>query len=85
MGNEKEIAIIKVITPYLAAFPQSKMDQAGLMVYSRALKELTIPEIDAAMLHLMRTKKFFPAVAEIFEAADTMRSVAKKTMAFRIS
>lgn len=78
MGNEKEIEIIKVMTPYLAAFPQSKMDQAGLMVYSRALKELTIPEIDAAMMHLMRTKKFFPAIAEIFEAADTMRSVAKK-------
>ena len=74
MSNETEI--IKVLAPYLAAFPQSRMDRAGLMIYAKALKELSTAEIDAAMLHLMRTLRFFPSVAEIFESAGVIRSAA---------
>ena len=77
MSNETDI--IKVLAPYLAAFPQSRMDRSGLIIYARALKELSVAEINAAMLHLMRTMKFFPSVAEIFEAADTIRGAAKSS------
>ena len=77
MSNETDI--IKVLAPYLAAFPQSRMDRSGLIIYARALKELSVAEINAAMLHLIRTMKFFPSVAEIFEAADTIRGAAKNS------
>lgn len=58
------------------AFPQSKMNEGSLIVYARALSSLSIAEIDAAMLKLMRTVKFFPTVAEIFEQADNVKNFA---------
>lgn len=82
MSNETEI--IKVLAPYLAAFPQSRMDRAGLIIYARALKELSTAEIDAAMLHLMRTLRFFPSVAEIFESAAVIRARRCRMMASRM-
>lgn len=74
MNHEAEI--IKTLMPYLMAFPQSKMNEGSLIVYARALSSLTIAEIDAAMLKLMRTVKFFPTVAEIFEQADNVKNFA---------
>lgn len=62
MSDQTEI--IKILTPYLMAFPQSKMNEGSLIVYARALSSLSIAEIDAAMLKLMRTVKFFPSLAE---------------------
>lgn len=47
-----------------------------MIVYARALSSLSIAEIDAAMLKLMRTVKFFPSLAEIFEQAENVKSFA---------
>lgn len=74
-----QIEIIELLTPYLMAFPQSKMNDGSLIVYAKALSPLSIPEIDAAMLKLMRTMKFFPSVAEIFEQAEDVKLFATKT------
>ncbi len=74
-----QVEIIKLLTPYLMAFPQSKMNDGSLIVYAKALSPLSIAEIDAAMLKLMRTVKFFPSVAEIFEQADDVKAFANKT------
>lgn len=76
MDREHEADIIQTLTPYLLAFPQSKMTTEGLLVYARALSGFSIAEINAAMLKLMRTCKFFPTVAEIFEQAEAMRTFA---------
>ena len=74
--KEKLISIIKLLTPYLAVFPASKLDSAGLMLYARALISLPVPVIDAAMVKLLQTHTFFPAVAEIFQEADAMEQHA---------
>ena len=74
MSHEAEI--IKTLMPYLMAFPQSKMNEGSLIVYARALSSISVAEIDAAMLKLMRTVKFFPAVAEIFEQAGNIKNFA---------
>jgi Cu/Ag efflux pump CusA len=74
MNHEAEI--IQTLMPYLMAFPQSKMNEGSLIVYARALSSLSIAEIDAAMLKLMRTVKFFPSVAEIFEQSANMKTFA---------
>ena len=71
--------IVATLTPYLMALPQSKINEGSLVVYANALSALSIAEIDAAMLKLMRTMKFFPTVAEIFEQAGDVKSFAMKT------
>ena len=76
---EHEEAIVATLTPYLMAFPQSKMTPAGLAIYARALNSLSTAEINAAMLKLLRTCRFFPTVAEIFEQAEVMRDFATDT------
>ena len=76
MNSEHEEKIILTLTPYLMAFPQSKLTKEGLVVYAKALSSLSIAEINAAMLKLMRTCRFFPTVAEIFEQAAVMRDFA---------
>ena len=76
MNREHEAEIIVALTPYLVAFPQSKMTAEGLIIYAKALSSLSVAEINAAMLKLMRTCKFFPTVAEIFEQATVMKDFA---------
>lgn len=70
--NSNELEIIKTLTPYMLAFPQSKMNAQSLVIYAKALSSLSLAEIDVAMTKLLRTMKFFPSVAEIFEQAETM-------------
>lgn len=70
-------AIIKTLTPYLMAYPQSKINEGGLLVYAKALANLSIGEIDAAMLKLTLTSKFFPSIAEIYEEARNMRDFSE--------
>ena len=67
--------IIKLLTPYLTVYPACKLEASGLMLYARALQDVPLDEIDAAMVKLMRTSKFFPSVAEILEAVKTTRDV----------
>lgn len=78
MDKLHQIEIIKALTPYLAALPQSKINEGSLIVYARALSSLSIAQIDAAMLKLMRTSKYFPTVAEIFEQVENIQQFAAK-------
>lgn len=73
---EHQSRIVSVLTPYLIAFPNNKVTDTTLVIYAKALSELSIAEIDAAMLKLLRTSKFFPSVSEIFEQAEAMRNYA---------
>jgi len=79
MNNEHEAKIIMTLTPYLMAFPQSKMNEGSLLVYAKALSSLSIAEIEASMLKLMRTNRFFPSVADIFEQANNIDQFLNKS------
>lgn len=74
--QQKQLAINKLLTPYLAVFPNCKIDSMGLVLYSRALLPLSLAAIDAAMTKLLQTSVFFPSVAEIFKEADKMEAFA---------
>lgn len=80
MANTKEHMqeIIKLLTPYLMAFPSSKANEGTLIVYAKALAALNLAEIETAMLKLLRTTKFFPSVAEIYEAAENIKAFANR-------
>ncbi|WP_196602102.1 hypothetical protein [Pectinatus frisingensis] len=79
MDKLHQIEIIKTLTPYLAALPQSKINEGSLIVYARALSTLSIAQIDTAMLKLMRTSKYFPTVAEIFEQVENLQQFVSNT------
>ena len=50
MNKNHEAEIVMTLTPYLVAFPQSKMTAEGLIIYAKALHDLSLAEINAAML-----------------------------------
>jgi uncharacterized protein YfkK (UPF0435 family) len=69
------LEIVKLLTPYLMAIPQSKINSGSLVIYAKALKQFSIAEIEAAMLKQMRTLRYFPTIAEIFEQVEVMKDV----------
>lgn len=73
---EHQSRIVSALTPYLIAFPNNKVTDTTLVIYAKALSELSIDEIDAAMLKLLRKNNFFPSVAEIFAQAENIRDYA---------
>jgi hypothetical protein len=76
MRTSKEEAIAKMLATFLAAYPQTKMNPSGLVLYSKTLKCFSLPEIEAAMTKLLATSKFFPSIAEIIDEIKTVREVA---------
>lgn len=61
----------------LRGFPQSKADNETIMFYVMALDDLSLAEVKAALVKLSRTAKFFPTVAEIYEAAESVKNTAQ--------
>ena len=55
------------------AFPNATMQDSAWAIYARALSTLSMDEINAAMLKLLTTCKFWPSVAEIMEAARSIK------------
>lgn len=76
----RETEILKVLKPYAAAFPNVKMQPEAWPIYARALSlQLTPEEVNAAMLKLLNTVKWFPTIAEIIEAGQSVRETAQKS------
>lgn len=74
----KEAEIVRLLRQYFQAFPKAEMPDSAWAMYGRALSPLTLEEINAAMLKLLRTAKFWPSVAEIFEAAKSVTETAQE-------
>ena len=72
--QKHQMEIVATLTPYLMALPQSKINEGSLVIYAKALSSLSIAEIDAAMMKLMKTSKWFPTIAEIFEASENIET-----------
>lgn len=64
--------IIKIMSPLLCGYPTFKMDESMVQVYTVALSDLTEDQLSAAVMRCLRTCKFFPAIAEIREAAESL-------------
>ena len=76
---KRETEILKVLKPYAAAFPV-KMQPEAWPIYARALSlQLTPEEVNAAMMKLLNTAKFFPTISEIMEAAQSIRETAESS------
>lgn len=73
----RETEILRVLKPYIAAFPNTKIQGEAWPIYASVLSSLTPEELNAAMRKLLHTAKFFPTIAEIFEAARSVREYAE--------
>lgn len=67
--TKRQMDIYKVLSPFLLAFPESKLAGEGLSVYARVLDHLSPEVVEAAMHKCMRSAKFFPRPSDIVEAA----------------
>lgn len=69
----------QILQPLMLAYPSAKITPQSIAIYAIALSEITEAELTAGVLRCMRTCKFFPSIAEIMEAAQTVVEVAKGT------
>lgn len=79
MTQEERAATMKLLAATRKMFPQSKADGDTFALYIAALDDLTFPEIQAGVMKCLRTAKFFPTVAEIYDAAESMQQHADGT------
>ncbi|MBR3722226.1 MAG: hypothetical protein IKN12_05610 [Selenomonadaceae bacterium] len=73
--------IILALKPYLEAFSQNKVSNKGLVIYAKALSNLSLEEIHAAMIKILRTNKFFPTISEIISESDKIRDFLQENSA----
>lgn len=76
---DKGLRIIQLLTVVSKSYGHAKVDGAMLALYAKALEPLTYAEIETGVTKCMMTCKFFPTVAEIFEAAKSMKQTANNT------
>ena len=79
MTNQDRESSAKLLTLARKSFPSSKADAETITLYLAALDDLTYAQIKAGVLKCMNTAKFFPTIAEIREAAESMVEHANKT------
>ena len=77
-AREREEAL-KMLATALTAFPNSKADGKTLALYVQMLDDLSVTEIKAALYKCIRTAKYFPTIAEIREAAESVKARANGT------
>lgn len=70
---------MKLLTLVNKAYPYSKADGATFALYAKALEPLSYEEINAGITKCLRKCKFFPTVAEIFEAAESIKRQQQAT------
>jgi hypothetical protein len=79
MTAKEKAATTQILTACLRGFPNSKADGETIKFYVAALNDLTFEQVLAALSKLCKTAKFFPTVAEIYEAAESITNTAQNT------
>lgn len=79
MNQNKSVKVLQLLTLLSKSYGYAKVDGDMLALYVKALEPLSYAEIEAGITKCMRKCKFFPTVAEIFEAAESMKKTASNT------
>ena len=74
--REREMTT-EMLTAVLLGYPSSRANAETIAFYVMALDDLSFVEIRAALSKLTKTAKFFPTVAEIYEAAESVKQTAQ--------
>ena len=70
---------IDALAPLICAYPAARITEETIQVYAVALSELHETEIAAGVLRCIRTCKFFPSIAEIMDASQSVVKAANGT------
>ena len=71
-----ERGVLEVLTVLSAAFPQFKLAEATVRVYTRVLADIDDKLIEAAAYDCLARCRFFPSVAELRDAAHAIAAPA---------
>lgn len=66
---------IELIEMLAAAFPKQRIEPRNIAVYARMIEDFDRVEAEAAVLHIIATATFFPAVAELRTAIAEGRAM----------
>lgn len=72
-----QTAIVKLLSPYTALFPNCKLTGESLALYARSLDMYPLAVLQTAIEYVIRKSKFFPTVAELCETADAVVAQVK--------
>lgn len=72
MNEHESIELIEMLA---AAFPKQRLEPRNIAVYARMIEDFDRVEAEAAILHIIATATFFPAVAELRAAIAEGRSM----------
>jgi hypothetical protein len=70
-----ELDAIELIETLVAAFPRQKIEPRNIAVYARMIEDFDRIEAEAAIIHVIATQTFFPAVAELRTAIGEGRTM----------
>jgi hypothetical protein len=73
---------VVLLEPLLHAYPRSGMGEKNIQVYAKALTVLSEAELKAAVLRCISVYKFFPSIAEIIEAAESVSNAMQGKQSF---
>ncbi len=68
-----ELEAKKIVSVLLGAFPAARFTDDTVAIYKRMLADLDYPTANTAVEHLLASAKFLPSIAEIREAAISLR------------
>lgn len=77
-NQNKNIKVMQLLTLLSKSYPHSKADGSTLALYVKALEPLSYAQIEAGVTKCLRKCKYFPTVAEIFEAAESIKKTAAR-------
>ena len=77
MTEREQEMTTEMLTAVLLGYPSSRANAETIAFYVMALDDLSFVEIRAALSKLTKTAKFFPTVAEIYEAAESVKQTAQ--------
>lgn len=72
MTKPERADLMKMLTLLLKSYPNAKADMQTLALYVEALDNLPYPAVRAGIIKCMHTARFFPTVAEIRDASDSL-------------
>ena len=73
MTAEAREAVKKMLITCSKAFPNCKADAETIALYVQLLSSLTVAEVRAALYKHMQVSRFFPTIAEIIAAAESVK------------
>lgn len=65
--------VLSILKQLFAAYPNTAVDEGGILIYLRMLKDIPVHELEMAVHYCICELTFLPGVSEILEAHRTLK------------